>query len=48
MATTKKTEVAVKEEGALMFAQELPSYMSQGTARGSEEVKSTDIVLSYD
>lgn len=45
MATTKKTEVAVKEEGALMFAQELPSYMSQGTARGSEEVKSSDIVL---
>jgi hypothetical protein len=45
MATTKKTEVTVKEEGALAFTQELPSYMSQGTARGSEEVKASDIVL---
>lgn len=45
MATTKKTEVAVKQETALAFAQEMPSYMSQGTARGSEEVKSSDIVL---
>lgn len=45
MATTKKTEVAMKEKGALAFAQELPSYMSQGTARGSEEVKASDIVL---
>ena len=45
MATSKKTEVAVKEENALVFAQELPAYMSQGTARGSEEVKASDIVL---
>jgi hypothetical protein len=45
--TSKKTEVATKDarQGELMFAQELPSYMSQGTARGSEEVKASDIVL---
>lgn len=42
---TKKTEVAVKQENAMVFAQELPAYMSQGTNRGSEEVKSSDIVL---
>ncbi len=42
---TKKAEIAVKEENALVFAQEMPSYMSQGSGRGSEEVKSSDIVL---
>lgn len=42
---SKKSEVAVRAEGSLMFAQELPSYISQGAARGSEEVKSSDIVL---
>ena len=42
---TKKTQVAVKAENELAFVQELPSYMNQGTARGSEEVKSSDIVL---
>lgn len=44
---TKKTDIAVKDERQfeLTFAQEAPSYMSQGTTRGSEEVKSTDIVL---
>jgi hypothetical protein len=45
MATAKKTEVAVKENGALAFSQEMPSYMNQGTARGSEEVKASDMVL---
>lgn len=43
--SAKKSEVAHKPENALVFAQEAPAYMSQGTARGSEEVKSTDIVL---
>lgn len=43
--SAKKSEVAHKSESVLVFAQEAPAYMSQGTARGSEEVKSTDIVL---
>lgn len=42
---TKKSEVAVKKDNALVFAQEAPSYIKQGPARGSEEVKSSDIVL---
>lgn len=42
---SKKSEIAVKEEGALVFAQELPSYMNPNAARGNEEVKSSDIVL---
>jgi hypothetical protein len=42
---SKKSEVAVKEEGALVFAQELPSYINPSIARGNEEVKSSDIVL---
>lgn len=45
MATNKKAEVAVKEEGALAFSQEAPAYLNQGSARGSEEVKASDIVL---
>lgn len=42
---SKKSEIAKKEEGTLMFAQELPSYMDPSAARGNEEVKSSDIVL---
>lgn len=42
---TKKTEVATTETHALAFSQKMPAYMSQGTARGSEEVKASDIVL---
>lgn len=43
MATKK--EVAVREDQAVMFAQETPSYIAQNTARGSEEVRSSDMVL---
>jgi len=45
--TTKKaaTEVAVQQSGALAFANEVPDYIKQGGNRGSEEVKSTDMVL---
>jgi hypothetical protein len=43
MATKAKTEVTVKEENA--FAMEAPAWVSQGTARGSEEVGSADMVL---
>jgi len=42
---TKKTEVATQQSGALAFAQEVPAYMNQGAARGSEEVKASDMVL---
>lgn len=50
MATSKKNEVAVKsaQVGEIApFAQEaLPDYLqNQGPARGSEEVKSTDMIL---
>lgn len=45
MATAKKNEIAVKQENALAFSQEAPDYISFGTTRGSEEVKSTDMVL---
>ncbi|CAB4120828.1 hypothetical protein UFOVP2_6 [uncultured Caudovirales phage] len=43
MATKAKTEVATQDAFPLGTA--LPSYMNQGAARGSEEVKSTDMVL---
>lgn len=42
---TKKTDVAVQQSGALAFATEVPDYIKKGAARGSEEVKSTDMVL---
>lgn len=42
---TKKTEVAAAATTALAFGQEMPAYMAQGGNRGSEEVKSSDIVL---
>lgn len=46
MATSKKTEVAVAASSDLAFAQSaVPSYIKQDTARGSEEVKSSDMVL---
>lgn len=47
MATKSKskTEVATTAQQALAFATEAPEWMNQGTARGSEEVKSTDMVL---
>jgi hypothetical protein len=41
-----KTEVAVKPENELAFAQTaVPDYIKQGSARGSEEVKTSDMVL---
>lgn len=48
MATSKKTEVAKVEPKSsdLAFAQTaVPSYIKQDSARGSEEVKSSDMVL---
>ena len=48
MATAKKpaTEVAVKENNDLAFAQEsVPDYIKKDGGRGSEEVKSSDMVL---
>jgi len=45
MATSKKTEVAVAATQELAFTAEAPAWMNQGPARGSEEVKSTDMVL---
>jgi len=42
---TKKTEVAVSASTELAFSQEVPEYVKQGQARGSEEVKSSDMVL---
>ena len=42
---SKKTDVAVAATNGLTFAQEVPDYIKQGAARGSEEVKSTDMVL---
>ena len=45
MATKSKSEVVTTTQQALAFATEAPEWMNQGTARGSEEVKSTDMVL---
>ena len=48
MATSKKTnEVALKQSGEIApFAQEsVPDYIKQNGARGSEEVKSSDMIL---
>jgi hypothetical protein len=46
MATKKTaTEVVTRQDNAVAFSQEVPDYMKQGVARGSEEVKSTDMVL---
>jgi len=45
MATTKKTDVAVQQSQELAFSNEVPDYIKQGQARGSEEVKSSDMVL---
>jgi hypothetical protein len=43
---TKKNEVVKQQEGAVMaFASEAPSYINQDGARGSEEVKASDMVL---
>jgi hypothetical protein len=42
---TKKTDVAVKSDSELAFSQEVPEYVKQDQARGSEEVKSSDMVL---
>lgn len=43
---TKKTEVAVATQAAMTaFSQDVPDYIKQGGARGSEEVKSSDMVL---
>ena len=44
MASVKsKTEVAVATESA--FSMAVPEYINQGVARGSEEVKASDMVL---
>lgn len=40
-----KNEVAATAHGALVFSQEVPAYIQQGSGRGSEEVKSSDMVL---
>lgn len=45
MATSKKTDVAVQQSQELAFSNEVPDYIKQGQARGSEEVKSSDMVL---
>lgn len=45
MATTKKTDVAVQHSQELAFSNEVPDYIKQGQARGSEEVKASDMVL---
>lgn len=47
MATKKQTEVALKQSGEIApFAQEsVPDYLKNGPARGSEEVKMSDMVL---
>lgn len=48
MATAKKTEIAkaTQQGGDLAFAQSaVPSYIKQDSNRGSEEVKSSDMVL---
>jgi hypothetical protein len=44
---TKKTvtEVVTQRPNALVFADEVPDYIKQGGNRGSEEVKSTDMIL---
>ena len=42
---TKKTEVAVQQSQELAFSTEVPDYIKQGEARGSEEVRSSDMVL---
>jgi len=46
MATKPKNEVITKPENDLAFAQAaVPDYIKQGGSRGSEEVKSSDMVL---
>lgn len=45
MATSKKTDVAVQHSQELAFSNEVPDYIKQGQARGSEEVKASDMVL---
>lgn len=42
---TKKSEVAVQQSQELAFSQEVPDYIKQGQARGSEEVGVKDIAL---
>jgi len=44
MATTKKTEIATVAADPFAVAAQ-PDYIKQGTGRGSEEVKSSDMVL---
>lgn len=44
MAKTK-TEIATTTDTDLAFASDVPDYIKQGGNRGSEEVKSTDMVL---
>lgn len=45
MAISKKTDVAVQQSQELAFSNEVPDYIKQGQARGSEEVKASDMVL---
>lgn len=42
---TKKTEVAVQQAQELAFSNEVPDYIKMDSARGSEEVRSADMVL---
>ena len=44
-AAAKKSDVVVPNQNALAFSNEAPAYLNQGTARGSEEVTSKDMVL---
>jgi hypothetical protein len=45
MATKPKQEVAVAAASAFAVSAEVPDYIKQGAARGSEEVTSKDMVL---
>lgn len=42
---TKKTKVAVQQAQELAFSNEVPDYIKMDSARGSEEVRSADMVL---
>lgn len=45
MATKGKNEVAEVKQGALSTREELPAYLRTGSARGSEEMSQSDLVL---
>lgn len=45
MATAKKTEVVTTSKNELAFSQDVPDYIKQNVGRGSEEVRTDDMVL---